>query len=167
MKSNKRDFNNDDIEFQAIIHDLVNNKMVQKMKDFYVHGGVNCFDHCYSAAYYSYRICKKLKLDYISATRAAMLHDFYLYDWRIKNGHFGRHAFTHSRTAFNNACKYFKLNAKEKDIILKHMWPLTFRLPKYKESYILTLVDKQCASIEFITNVRHRFSKNKISPQPM
>ena len=25
------------------------------------------------------------------------------------------------------------------------MWPLTIKLPKYKESYIITFVDKYCA----------------------
>ena len=35
------------------------------------------------------------------------------------------------------------LNKTEKDIILKHMWPTNFfAFPRYKETYILTLVDK-------------------------
>ena len=36
----------------------------------------------------------------------------------------------------------------EKDIIVKHMWPLTITPPKYKESYILTLMDKFSATKE-------------------
>lgn len=157
--------NKKDIEFENIIKDLVNNKMVQKMKETCVHGETTCFDHCYSTAYYSYYICKKLNLDYISATRAAMLHDFYLYNWRVKNSHIGHHAFTHSKVALKNACKYFELNKKEKDIILKHMWPLTFLLPKYRESFILTIIDKICATNEFILFLKHKLSKTKTSPQ--
>ena len=37
------------------------------------------------------------------------------------------------------------LNKKEKDIIIKHMWPLTIIPPRYIESFIITLVDKYCA----------------------
>ena len=42
----------------------------------------------------------------------------------------------------------YSLNNIEKDIIEKHMWPLTLRLPKYKESYVVLMVDKYCALFE-------------------
>ena len=38
---------------------------------------------------------------------------------------------------------------KEKEIIKKHMWPLTFSPPKYLESFIVTIVDKYCAFKEW------------------
>ena len=60
------------------------NKTVQKMKNFRQHYETTCFDHCYTVSYYCYLICKKYKLDYISAARAGMLHDLFLYDWRIR-----------------------------------------------------------------------------------
>ena len=44
------------------------------------------------------------------------------------------------------------LNKIEQDAILKHMWPLTVFLPKYKVSYIITLADKYAT---FIDNVNH------------
>ncbi len=65
-------------------------------------------------------------------------------------GRKGFHAFTHPKKALENAYNLFELNDKEKDIILKHMWPITIYLPKYKESYIITLVDKYCAIQESI-----------------
>jgi uncharacterized protein len=40
------------------------------------------------------------------------------------------------------------MNNIEKDIIEKHMWPLTLRLPRYKESYVVLMVDKYCAFSE-------------------
>jgi uncharacterized protein len=40
------------------------------------------------------------------------------------------------------------MNNIEKDIIEKHMWPLTLRLPRYKESYVVLMVDKYCALTE-------------------
>jgi uncharacterized protein len=42
------------------------------------------------------------------------------------------------------------LNDIEKDIIEKHMWPLTLKLPKYKEAFIVSFVDKYCAFMESI-----------------
>ena len=133
-------------EFESIIADLVSNETVQKMNNFRQHYDTSCFEHCKNVAFYSYLICKKYGLDYKSAARAGMLHDLFLYDWRKKdNNRKSFHAFRHPRISLNNASKLFILNNKEQDIILKHMWPLTIVLPKYKESYIITLVDKYCA----------------------
>ena len=78
-----------------------------------------------------------------------MLHDLFLYDWRKRQpDRKGLHAFTHGKTACENACKLFDLNDKEKDIITKHMWPVTLSLPKSREAFILTFVDKYCAISE-------------------
>ncbi|MHC9000559.1 hypothetical protein [Enterococcus bulliens] len=41
----------------------------------------------------------------------------------------------------------------ERDIIIKHMWGATIAPPKYKESYIVTMVDKYCAIKEAATPV--------------
>lgn len=70
---NNADFN----EFEMIINDIITNKQVLKMKNYRQHCDTNTYDHCYNAAKYCYKICKKLNLDYKSATRAAMLHDFF------------------------------------------------------------------------------------------
>ena len=118
------------------------------MKQYRQHCNTSCFDHCYTAAFYCYRICKKFNLDYKSATRAALLHDLFLYDWRVKGDRKGHHAFTHGKIAYDNACKIINLNDVEKDMIIKHMWPVTIKLPKYRETYILTFVDKYCATSE-------------------
>lgn len=137
-------------EFNAIIFDLINNDTVKKMKKFRQHCNTDCFSHCYEAAYYCYKICKKLNLDYVSAVRGAMLHDLFLYDWRVPNGLKGFHAFHHGMRAYENARKIFDLNDTEKDMIINHMWPVTIRLPKTREGLILTFVDKYCASKEII-----------------
>ena len=47
-------------------------------------------------------------------------------------------------------------NEVEKDIILKHMWPLTFKLPTYSESYIVTTADKYCATREFFLYFKYK-----------
>ena len=151
-------------EFDFIIQDLVSNETVQKMKLYKQHYDTSCFEHCKNVAYYSYLLCKKYHLDYVSVARAGMLHDLFLYDWRLRqDGRKGLHAFTHPKTALTNATKLFTLNKKEKDIILKHMWPVTFfHFPKYKESYIITLVDKYCAIQESINAYRSKSSIQKL-----
>jgi len=151
-------------EFNEIIEDIINNETVLKMKNFRQHFDTSCYEHCYMASYYCYKICKLFHLDYKSAARAGMLHDFFLYDWRKPNSSGGLHAFKHGKIAYENAKKLFELNDVEKDMIIKHMWPVTFfSFPKYPETLILTLVDKYCALEESIYDFFHNFSfKNSI-----
>lgn len=147
-----------DEEFQSIIKELIQNETVLEMKKYRQHYETDCFDHCYRASYYCYRICKKFKLDYKSAARGAMLHDLFLYDWREKSDRKGLHAYTHGRCALENANKLFELNEIEQNMILRHMWPVTVVPPKYIEGFILTIVDKHCAMEEFSEHL----SKNKV-----
>ena len=154
-----------DKEFQSIIKELIKNKQVQEMKKYKHHFSVSCYEHCYDAAYRCYKICKKHKLDYKSATRATMLHDMFLYDWHKKQEEQKRfldfHAFSHPKIAYKNASKEFKLNEKEKDIILKHMWPVTISLPRSKEATILVIVDKHCVITETIEELKNKIIKRK------
>ena len=144
----KQTFTKNNNEFENIINELITNDTVQEMKNFTQHFGTTRFDHCYSAAHYCYKICKKLHLDYKSATRAAMLHDLFLYDWKEQNLHFRFHAFNHGKTACENACRLFNMTKKEQDIITRHMWPVTLDFPTSIEGFILTFVDKYCAICE-------------------
>ena len=145
-------------EFKAIISDIAKNPNVLALKDHIQHANHSRYYHCLCVSYYTYAICKKLRLDYISAARGAMLHDFYFYNWRNKKveGQKKFHAFRHPRIALNNAIEIFDLNDIEKDIIVKHMWPLTIRIPSYRESYIVTIVDKYCASHELLSKLRKK-----------
>lgn len=139
-------------EFSNIVKDLINNETVKQMKNFRQHYETSCYEHCFKVAFYSYIICKKLSLDYKAAARSGMLHDLFLYDWRKRNpNRKSLHAFHHPRVALNNSLKITELSCIEQDIILKHMWPLTIILPKYKESYIVSFVDKYCALAESLS----------------
>ncbi len=137
-------------EFEKILKNIVNNEKVQEMKNFRQHYSTTCFAHCYDTAFICYKICKKLNWDYESATKGAMLHDLFLYDWRVKENRTNKwHAFTHGKIACENACHEFDLTEKEQDIIKSHMWPVTVIPPKSKEGMLLTFVDKYCATKEF------------------
>ena len=151
-------------EFKKIIEDITENSSVQALKEHIQHKNSTRYEHCYNVAYYTYVISKKLGLDYISATRGAMLHDFYFYDWRNKGveGQKKFHAYRHPRIALNNAMENFDLNDIEKDIILKHMWPLTMSLPRFSESFIVTLVDKYCATKEFFGYYKYKRRMKKL-----
>ncbi len=151
-----------DNEFLNIVSEIINNEHVQEMQNYRQHFSTTCYDHCLEASYYSYKVCKFLHLDYISSARAAMVHDMFLYDWRKPNPYGGLHAFTHGKISYENASKYFEFNKKEKDIITKHMWPVCIGIPRYIESYILTLVDKYCTMLEAIDDITHDFSAKKL-----
>ena len=141
-------YNKED-EFSVIVRELIENSEVQKMKDYLQHYDISCFVHCYDVAYYSYLICKKYNLDYKSAARAGMLHDLFLYDWRVKQANRKRfHGYRHPRIALTNSLNLFSLNEIEQNCILRHMWPLTIIPPKYKEGYVISFVDKYCTLME-------------------
>lgn len=52
--------------------------------------------------------------------------------------------------AYRNACKYFHLNKVEKEVITKHMWPVSVIPPRYPETYVICLTDKYCGSREIM-----------------
>ena len=146
-------------EFKAIIKDIVTNDKFLQLKDFRHHNS-SIFDHVKSVAYITYRYCRNKKLDERSATRGALLHDFFLYDWRTgldKKGNYNKgHIYLHPKMALENSEKEFNLNDIERDIILNHMWPLSPSLPKYKETFIVTFIDKYISSKEFLEFIAAR-----------
>lgn len=162
MKNFLNNFNIDNKEFLSIVDELINNETVQEMKKYRQHYETSCFTHCYMVSYYCYLICKKYNLDYVSATKAAMLHDLFLYDWRVRQpGRKGLHAFTHGKLACENASKLFDLSQKEKDMIITHMWPVTMKFPTCIEGFILTFVDKYCATSETLEVLKSRLLMKK------
>lgn len=127
-----------DVEFKQLVNDYVTHPKVNEMKN-YSHHGINRFDHSYRVAYHTFKITKLMHLNYKSATKAAMLHDFFLDEVQDENSIKKLRA--HSNVAVNNSKKYFSINSMEEDIISKHMFPVTFVPPKYLEGWIVDIVD--------------------------
>jgi uncharacterized protein len=154
-------------EYYSIVKDIMENETVQQMKLYRQHYDTNTYEHCFHVSYLNYKICKALHLDYKSAARAGMIHDLFLYDWRRSRKELnleGYHAFIHPKIAYKNASAIFDLNKKEKDIILKHMWPLTFfHFPKYPESFIITISDKYSALYESFSYYKKKLTKKDSS----
>ena len=74
----------------------------------------------------------------------ALLHDYFLYDWHDGKGRH-LHGFTHPKCAFRNAEKDYTLSPRVKNIIVRHMFPLTPIPPACKEAWIVCIADKICA----------------------
>lgn len=134
--------------FARCVADLLGDEAVLSLKALRHHMGLDCYEHSVYVAYISFLLSRRLGLDYHSAARGGLLHDLFLYDWRIKGSHQGLHGLSHPKAALKNASARFPLNARERDIIVKHMWPLTLALPRYRESFVVCMADKFCAVIE-------------------
>jgi uncharacterized protein len=92
----------------------------------------------------------RLRCNQREMVRGALLHDYFLYDWHDKEhvSIFKLHGFFHPGVALKNASREYCLTAREKDIIKKHMWPMTLIPPFYREAWIVTLIDKCCSVVE-------------------
>lgn len=135
------------------VDDIINLDELRELENIVHHISSNRFQHCLNVSYYSYLVCRKFGLNARSAARAGLLHDLFYYDRKEYNAQRKKgqpsHSKMHSQTALHNAERLTKLTKLERDIIVKHMWPATKKLPSYKESYIVTLIDKYCAILEF------------------
>lgn len=137
-----------DLEYVALVEDLLTCEEVKKLENYTQHHFTTRLDHSISVSYISYRIAKRYGWDAKATARAGLLHDLFYYDWRTTKFDEGTHAYVHPRMACENAKKLTELSALECDIIIKHMWLATAAFPRYKESYVVTFVDKYCAMKE-------------------
>ncbi|MEG7531292.1 MAG: HD family phosphohydrolase [Hungatella sp.] len=153
-------------EYLDCVRDILDDPIFRSMDQYLQHGDTTCKTHCIQVSYLAYQICKAWGWDYRSAARAGLLHDLFLYDWHthaeLTGEHF--HGLTHPRVAMNNAVRYFDLSESEKNMILRHMWPLTPIPPKYREGYALLYADKFCGLTEVISHAKKWFLYT-LSPQ--
>ena len=126
------------VEFNDIISDILKNEEIIGLRYEY-HHGISRLDHSLNVARLTFNMCKLFKIEKIEeVTRAALLHDFY------KTGEDSSFR-GHPTTAVNNAKRVFNVNDMQADIIYNHMFPATLRVPKYKETWIVTAADKLVA----------------------
>ena len=143
------------LEYYKIVRPLLQNTEVKRRKDFPHHINESVYAHVVRVSYDCYRIGKFLHLDYKSLAIAGLLHDFYEKPWQYdkeKKPFFKNHAFTHAKNAVMNAKKIFGtevITPKIEQIMITHMFPVNKRIPRSKEAWLLTLIDK-ADSIDFI-----------------
>jgi len=151
-----------DPEYMTIIKDLLKNEKLLKLEEITHHHYTTRLSHSLFVSYVSYKLAKSRGLDYISTARAGLLHDFFLEGRQdIEKMGLGSHNSAHPKIALKNAQEITEINEVEKDIILKHMFLCTFKggVPRFKESFIVTLVDKYCAITEVSTPTREWFKE--------
>lgn len=128
-----------DKEFLEIVQPILDLEEFNNTK-FQRHHGITRYDHSMNVAYITYVVTKNLKLNYKEATFAALIHDFFNDEVKDENGY--KRLLDHPKHALKNAMRYFELTDLQKDIIAKHMFPVTLTPPKYKESILVSLIDK-------------------------
>lgn len=142
-------------EYYECVEDLLHCARVLELNDFAHHICTTRLQHSLNVSYYNFLLCRKLHLDARSAARAGLLHDFFFYDRKnhekIRNNHCAEHA----NIAYYNATSMFPISELEGDMIVNHMWPMTPHLPRFAETYVITLVDKFCATAEVMTGALH------------
>ena len=147
-----------DKPYIRLVQDILDNKEFDKMGEI-IHHGLDRKSHSLRVSYYSYKICKALRLNFESAARAGLLHDFFFENnqestilTRAKT------LVNHPKYALKNANDIFKLTELEQDIIVSHMFPISVKPPKYAESWVVNLVDDAVAIAEIGYKARNKVS---------
>ena len=135
--------------------DILDSDNFNSTKQHLQHGSMTVHKHCMDVARYSLLLNNKLglKCNKHDLIRGALLHDYFLYDWHDKEYLSQRkrlHGFWHPGIALRNAEKEYKLNDTQREIIKKHMWPLSVVPPTCREAWVVTAADKYCSLMETI-----------------
>ena len=149
--------------FTEMTEDIIGHPLFQQLRLCTHHGGENSlYVHSVDTAKCACRLALRfhLKQERVRAvTRAALLHDFFGYDWHsdeykltLRRYHGWKrltqmHAFAHGARAAQRAETLFPLDDRQRSAIVSHMFPLA-PVPRNSEAWILTLADKVVASRE-------------------
>ena len=136
--------------------DVIGSQNMEIQKKAIQHGNVSIYEHSLGVACLSIYLASWLgiEVDKKSLVRGALLHDYFLYDWHYRDQNHRLHGFRHARRALHNASNEFFLNSIEQDIIVKHMFPLNIKPPRYRESMIVCIADKICTVMEVVGHIK-------------
>ena len=149
-------------EYILLVDDILLNLEFCKLKGFFHHTN-HIYDHVVRVSYISYVIAKALGLNYRSAARGGLMHDFFLYDRRerkVTDTSKAMHGREHPHIALANARAQFEVSDLEADIIVKHMFPKTRAMPRYKESFVVSLSDKISVVYEYYESMKKRLMQS-------
>ena len=140
-----------DNEYLSIIDNIMNNDEFKQMENI-KHHNTTRMNHLIKVSYNSYKVAKVFNLDYEDVARAGLLHDFYTEEVnkcsKIKDKVL-LFSTKHPDAAVENSLRNFELTEKEVNIIKTHMFPIDYKVPKYAESWIVSIVDKVVSFGEF------------------
>ena len=119
-------------------------------REFVQHGDVSVYEHVVAVAVESCRMADALArhgiaVDRPSLVRGALLHDYFLYDWHDQDPSHRLHGFRHPFFALANAERDFDLTPRERNVIVRHMFPLVPMPPTCREAWIVCGADKLVA----------------------
>ena len=146
MKSLKKLSKENEEFFKEVYFEVRTSSRFNECANFIQHGNTSVKQHVIMVTLLALNLSEKLhiKVNKKALIRGALLHDYYLYDWhdrKLKD----LHGFNHPRRALKQALKEFELTEHVIDIIMKHMFPLTLRPPRYREAVLVCIADKICA----------------------
>lgn len=151
---------NKDEEYLLIINNIMENEEFKKIENI-KHHNTTRLNHSMKVSYYSYKIAKSLRLDYEDVARGGLLHDFYtdeISECKKVKDKIKLFSIQHPKDASLNATTYFNLSKKEINIIESHMFPVDYKIPKYAESWIVSLVDKALSIGEFSKKISYKLN---------
>ena len=105
----------------------------------------------------------RIPVDVRALARAALLHDYFLYDWHVGSPENKLHAFTHPYRAARNAMRDHALTKHERFIVRTHMFPMVPVPPTSREAWIVCLVDKAIATHETLKGFARRDARRHTS----
>ena len=145
-------------ELEEIYQRFYNDEKIQRMKDIPMHRGSNCFLHSFRVVKLSIKNALRHKdVNLKNILIAAILHDYYLYDWRTDGSKKKHHASKHPQIAIENAERDFGVGEEVKAIIESHMWPINIKIfPKTTEARIVDLADTVVATKEALTSIKYK-----------
>ncbi len=143
--------------FIQLLSRLAGKTDLNQMDHYIQHGDTSTLWHSVAVAYYSFWLARRLGIDchVKSLVYGALLHDYFLYDWHIPAPDHRFHGFTHPKAALENALRDWRPDAVQRDIIARHMFPLTLKPPRFCESVLVCLVDKGCSLAETFRRKRY------------
>ena len=145
--------------YQSFLHD----EKILKMKEISMHRGSNCYIHSFKVAKLAIkRALRHNKGNLYTILLGSILHDYYLYDWRIDKSKMRHHMSSHPYVAAENAERDFNIHAPIKKAIQTHMWPVNIRdFPKTKEARIISNADKAIYIREIICSKRYKSKREQ------
>ena len=147
-------FREREMQIHSYAADILESHNFHSTRAHIQHGNMTVQEHARNVARYSLALSYKLRINCNreDLVRGALLHDYFLYDWHIPDEvHPHRlHGFYHPGRALKNASAEYDLTPRQRDIIKKHMWPLTVVPPMCREAWIVTAADKWCSLLETV-----------------
>ena len=148
---------------ESLYQSFLNDEKILRMKDISMHRGSNCYEHSFKVAKKAIKkSLNKKNINLEVVLLGAILHDYYLYDWRNDRSKLKKHGKNHPDIAIKNAVNDFNISEEVKKVIKTHMWPINIKdYPNTKEAKIVSISDKAVTIVESFTSKKYKQKKRE------